>query len=259
MWGVSGVVVGSTLLWVVIALYLAGSLYWLYEVLVHGLRYEEPHVQYGPGDVQVRFLTIDNEAVVRQSVAELPPGLDDVWVVAEEPMDVPGANVAVVPDEFECEATNKGRALEWARRHVPCDREFVLFLDEDSHLKEFGGLPDADIVQLTERPLRTSSLLCFLAELNRIGFQIEQTAFPNIEVPLYACGAAASPSASPSNRTSAGTTRRSSRIGVPVACPRPRECEVRVRQRPRLEPGTAQPRGDVPTATSLDRGRPRGQ
>jgi hypothetical protein len=186
--GGGGVVVGSTLLWIVITLYLAGSLYWLYEVLVYGVHYERPDPEYGPEDVQVRFLTINNEAVVRQSVAQLPPELDDVWVVAEEPMDVPGANVAVVPDEFECEATNKGRALEWARRHVPCDREFVLFLDEDSHLREFTGLPDADIVQFTERPRRTSSLLCFLAELNRIGFQIEQTAFSHIEVPLYAWG-----------------------------------------------------------------------
>jgi hypothetical protein len=188
MVGVSGMVVGSTVLWVVIALYLAGTLYWLYEVLVHGLHFEHPAVEYGPEDVQVRFLTIDNEAVVRRSVEALPPELEDVWVIAEEPMDVPGATVAVVPDEFECEATNKGRALEWARRHVPCDREFVLFLDEDSHLQEFDGLPDADLVQFTERPRRTSSLLCFLAELNRIGFQIEQTAFPRIDVPLYAWG-----------------------------------------------------------------------
>jgi hypothetical protein len=138
--------------------------------------------------VQVRLLTIDNESVVRQSVAELPDELDDRWVVAEAPMDVPGARVAVVPDDFECDATDKGRALEWTRRNIHCDREFVLYLDEDSHLREFSGLPDADIVQFTERPRRTTSLLCVLAELNRIGFQVEQTAFADVEVPLYARG-----------------------------------------------------------------------
>lgn len=188
MVGGTGVVVGSVLLWVVISLYLAGSLYWLYEILGFGIYYVRPPTVYGAEDVQVRFLTIDNELVVRRAVEALPDELDDRWVVAEEPMDVPGANVAVVPDDFECDATNKGRALEWARRNLPCDREFVLYLDEDSHLQEFTGLPDADIVQLTERPRKTDSLLCHLAELNRIGFQIEQTAFANVEVPLYAWG-----------------------------------------------------------------------
>ena len=138
--------------------------------------------------MQVRFLTIDNEQVVNASVAKLPDKFDDVWVVAEERIEVSGANVAVVPDNFDCDATNKGRALEWARRDVPCDREYVLYLDEDSHLMEFSGLPDADIVQLTERPRRTGSLRCFLAELNRIGFQVEQTAFADIDMPLYAWG-----------------------------------------------------------------------
>lgn len=183
-----GEAVGSTLLWVVAALYLAGALYWLFEMLAFGIHYERPPVAYGPESVQVRFLTIDAERVVSESVAELPDELDDVWVVAETDLDVPGANVAVVPDDFECDATNKGRALEWARRHVTCDREFVLYFDEDSHLREFAGLPDADVVQLTERPRRTTSLLCFLAELNRIGFQIEQTAFADVDVPLYAWG-----------------------------------------------------------------------
>ena len=181
--------IGATiLLWVVVSLYLAGDLYWLYEVLVYAVRYEQPERSYGPEDVQVRLLTIDAEAVVRESVAALPAELDDRVVIAEEPIDVPGADVHVVPDDFECAATNKGRALEWARRHVPCDREFLLYLDEDSHVLEFNGLPDADIVQLREQPRRTSSLLSYFAEINRIGFQIEQRAFPSVAVPLYAWG-----------------------------------------------------------------------
>jgi hypothetical protein len=181
-------VTGSILLWVVMALYLAGSLYWLYEVLGFGVRYRPPPAVYGPTDVQVRILTIDNETVVRRTVEALPAALDDRHVVAEAPMDVPDASVHVVPEDFECDATNKGRALEWARRHVDCDREFVLYLDEDSHLREFSGLPDADVVQLTERPRRTTSLLCHLAEINRIGFQVEQRAFADVAVPLYAWG-----------------------------------------------------------------------
>ena len=178
----------TTLLWSVMSLYVAGGLYWLFEMGVYGWRYEEPSREYGPEDVQVRLLTIDAESVVQQSVDRLPAELRYRYVIAETPMEVSGAEVRVVPDSFECTATNKGRALEWARRTIDCDAEFVLYLDEDSHVLEFDGLPDADIVKLTEHPRRTSSLLTYLAEVNRIGFQIEQRAFPSISVPLYAWG-----------------------------------------------------------------------
>lgn len=178
----------SILLWAVLSLYLAGDLYWLYEVLVYGWRYRAPERVYGADDVQVRILTIDAESVVRESVERLPDELDERIVIAEQPLDVPDADVRVVPKSFDCAATNKGRALEWARRTVECDREFVLYLDEDSHVLEFDGLPDADIVQLTEHPRRTTSVLTYLAEINRIGFQIEQRAFPSLVVPLYAWG-----------------------------------------------------------------------
>jgi hypothetical protein len=178
----------SILLWTVLGLYLAGDLYWLYEMIGYGWRYSPPARRYGPSDVQVRILTIDNEAVVRETVRRLPAAFDERYVIAEEPIDVPGAEVRVVPDEFDCEATDKGRALEWARRSLPCDREFLLFLDEDSHLMQFGGLPDADIVQFNEHPRRTSSWLTYFCEINRIGFQIEQRAFPSLPIPLYAWG-----------------------------------------------------------------------
>ena len=178
----------TTVLWSVMSLYIAGGLYWLFEMTAYGWRYEDPAREYGPEDVQVRFLTIDAESVVQQSVDRLPEELTERYIIAEEPLTVSDATVRVVPDSFECSATNKGRALEWARRHTECDREFVLYLDEDSHVLEFEGLPDADIVQLTEHPRRTSSLLSYLAEVNRIGFQIEQRAFPAISVPLYAWG-----------------------------------------------------------------------
>ncbi|MEF8856825.1 MAG: glycosyltransferase family 2 protein [Haloplanus sp.] len=178
----------TVLFWSVLSLYLAGDLYWLYETLGHGLWYQSPTRRYGGRDVQVRILTVNNESVVRETVRRLPSSFDERYVIAEEPIDVPGAEVRVVPESFECNATNKGRALEWARRALPCDREFVLFLDEDSHLLEFGGLPDADIVQFNEHPRKTSSWIAYLCEINRIGFQIEQRAFPSIKIPLYAWG-----------------------------------------------------------------------
>jgi hypothetical protein len=178
----------TVLLWSVLSLYLAGDLYWLYEMLRYGLWARSPPRRYGGRDVQVRILTVDNASVVRDTVRRLPSSFEERYVIAEAPMDVPGAEVRVVPESFECDATNKGRALEWARRTLDCDREFVLFLDEDSHLLEFGGLPDADIVQFNERPRRTTSWLTYLCEINRIGFQIEQRAFPSLAVPLYAWG-----------------------------------------------------------------------
>lgn len=178
----------TVLFWSVLSLYLAGDLYWLYETLGYGLWYRSPTRRYGGRDVQVRILTVDNESVVREAVRQLPASFDERYVIAEEPMDVPGAEVRVVPESFECEATNKGRALEWARRTLPCDREFVLFLDEDSYLLEFGGLPDADIVQFNEYPRKTASWLTYFCEINRIGFQIEQRAFPSLKIPLYAWG-----------------------------------------------------------------------
>ncbi|WP_254841005.1 glycosyltransferase [Natronomonas marina] len=178
----------SVVLWTVLGLYLAGDLYWIYEMLWYGIRYRPPARQYGARDAQVRILTVNNESVVRETVRRLPDSFDERYVIAEEPMDVPGADVRVVPDDFECNATNKGRALEWARQTLSCDREFVLYLDEDSHLLEFGGFPDADIVQFNEHPRRTTSLLAYLCEINRIGFQIEQRAFPSLKIPLYAWG-----------------------------------------------------------------------
>lgn len=180
--------VATVLLWVVLSLYISGALYWSYEMVAHGVWYTSPPRRYGASSVQVRILTVGNEAVVRDTVRCLPSSFDEVYVVAEEAIDVPGADVLVVPDSFTCAATNKGRALEWARQSIDCDREFVLFLDEDSRLLEFGGLPDADIVQFNEYPRQTTSLLTFLCEIGRIGFQIEQQAFPSIEVPLYAWG-----------------------------------------------------------------------
>nr|WP_192813796.1 MULTISPECIES: glycosyltransferase family 2 protein [Halorubrum] len=181
------VVVG---LWVALALYGASTLWWLFEavVLARGGRVDPDDVEWGYDDVQVRILTIDAEAVVQATVNAVPAGLDDVRVIAEKPIDVEGADVHVVSEEFECDATNKGRAVEWARREVPCDREYVLYLDEDTIMAGFEGLPDADVVQFTEKPLYTGSRVAYLSEIFRVGYQYEQFAFHRLRYPLYAWG-----------------------------------------------------------------------
>jgi hypothetical protein len=177
-------------LWVALALYGASSAWWLFEsvVLARGGRVDPEEVEWGYDDIQVRILTVDAEGVVQATVNAVPDGLDDVRVIAEEPIDVDGADVHVVPDSFECAATNKGRAVEWARREVPCDREYVLYLDEDTIMAGFEGLPDADVVQFTEKPLYTGSRLTYLSEIFRVGYQYEQFAFHRLRYPLYAWG-----------------------------------------------------------------------
>ncbi|MFP4212042.1 MAG: leucyl/phenylalanyl-tRNA--protein transferase [Alkalispirochaeta sp.] len=120
------------LLWAVFILYSASVLFWIFEVavLARGQTVSADELVYGQEDVQVRILTIGAEAVVQATVDSIPDGVTDVRVVAERDIEIDGATVHVVPEEFECEATHKGRALEWARRNVPCTREFVLYLDE---------------------------------------------------------------------------------------------------------------------------------
>jgi len=177
-------------LWGFLGVYAFATFFWTYEVLTSRRDYEPPAVSYGPEECQLRILTVDAEAVVQKTVDALPadvaPG--DRHVIAEAPIDVDGATVHVVPDDFESRAANKGRALEWARQNVPCEREFVLFLDEDSHVLPFDGFPDADIVQFREWPEYTGSTLSFWCELVRIGYQAEQQGFGLPGVPLYAWG-----------------------------------------------------------------------
>ncbi|WP_256403082.1 glycosyltransferase family 2 protein [Halorubrum salinum] len=177
-------------LWIALALYGASAAWWLVEatVLARGGGVDPEEVEWGYDDVQVRILTIDAEPVVQATVNAVPDGIDDVRVIAEADIEVDGADVHVVPGTFECDATNKGRAVEWARRHVPCDREYVLYLDEDTIMSGFEGLPDADVVQFTEKPLYTGSRIAYLSEVFRVGYQYEQFAFHRLRYPLYAWG-----------------------------------------------------------------------
>ncbi|SFR63306.1 glycosyltransferase [Halogeometricum limi] len=180
----------SFVLWQLLLFHTLPVGYWLYMMVTYaGSRGDTtPPSVHGLGAVQARVLTVDAEAVVQRTVDSLPEGLDDVLVVAEKPIDVRGARVVVVPETFECEATNKGRAVEWARRAHPTDKEYVLYLDEDTLVGELDGIPDADVVQFRERPQRTGSLLAYLAEIHRVGFNTEQRGFGRLRYPLYAWG-----------------------------------------------------------------------
>lgn len=60
-------------------------------------------------------------------------------------------------ESFTCLAIHGGRALEWARQHGSCDAEDVLYLDEDTLVTDVTGVPDADVVQFSEKPLYTGS------------------------------------------------------------------------------------------------------
>ncbi|QSG10371.1 glycosyltransferase [Halapricum desulfuricans] len=177
-------------LWIALVLYGLSALWWLFEtvVLARGGSVGPDDVEWDLSDVQVRVMTIDAEAVVQGTVASIPDEIEDVHVVAEAPIDVDGAAVHVVPESFECAATNKGRAVEWARRNVPCSKEYVLYLDEDTIVTDFHGLQDADVVQFTEKPLYTGSRIAYLSEVFRVGYQFEQFGFHRLRYPLYAWG-----------------------------------------------------------------------
>lgn len=179
----------AILLWAALAVYGFSSLWWLLETLIlaRGWRPDEQEA-WALEDIQVRILTIDAEEVVQSTVDALPEEIADVRIIAEREIDVDGATVHVVPDSFECEATNKGRAVEWARRHVDCEAEYVLYLDEDTIVTDLTGLPDADFVQFTEKPIFTGSRLTYLAEIFRTGYQFEQLGFHRLRYPLYAWG-----------------------------------------------------------------------
>ena len=175
-------------LWGVTLLFGATALVWFVLTTVVGAGHETPPNEYGLDEVQVRIMTVDAAEVVQETVDSLPDGLDDVHVIAESPVDVRGATVHAVPDEFSCRAVRKGRAQEWARQALDCRKEFVLYLDEDSVVESFDGLPDADIVQLREKPRRTDSSLSYLADVYRMGVQLEQRAFARLSIPLFAWG-----------------------------------------------------------------------
>lgn len=179
----------AVVLWGVLGVYGLSSLWWLLEVSVLSRGWQDTdQTEVGLDAVQLRVLTIAAERTVQATVDTIPDAVSDRHVIAERPVEIDGAEVHTVPDGFECEARRKGRAIEWARRAVPCEKEYVLYLDEDSMVGDLTGLPAGDVVQLSEHPLRTGSRLSYLCEIFRIGYQLEQRAFHRLSYPAYAWG-----------------------------------------------------------------------
>lgn len=145
-------------------------------------------LEWGPGDVQARILTVgDSREVVQRTVDSLPAGIGSAYVVSERPLEIDGADVRVVDPTFTSAAISKGRALEWARRNLPTEEEYVLFLDEDTVVEGFEGVPDADIVQFAEKPEPNGSTAAWLTEVFRVGNGTERAGFGRL-VPIYAWG-----------------------------------------------------------------------
>jgi len=179
----------AVFLWAALLVYGLSSLWWVVEVTVLSRGWGQNSEEvWGLDDIQVRVLTIDAEPVVQQTVNALPDDIADVRVIAEADISIDGAQVHIVPDEFDCNATNKGRAVEWARRNVDGDKEYLLYLDEDTLVTGLTGLPDADFIQFTEKPIYTGSRLTYLCEVFRTGYQFEQLGFHRLSYPLYAWG-----------------------------------------------------------------------
>jgi hypothetical protein len=181
----------AVVFWGTLILYGTSSLWWLFQVglLSRGWQAADP-TAVPLENVQVRILTVAAEETVQVTANTVPDAIAETHVIAERDIDIDGAAVHVVPESFTCAAQRKGRALEWAREQVPCEQEYVLYLDEDSILTEFQGLPAADIVQISEHPLRTGSWFTYLCEIFRIGYQFEQRAFHRFAYPPYAWGGA---------------------------------------------------------------------
>lgn len=175
-------VVGTSLA-VVVAYCLLWTRYRLRALLA-----DRPEPTWGLDDVQVRIVTVGNDPeTVQGTVDALPAGFGTPIVVSETPVDISDATVRVVPSSYTvAHATDKARAMEWARTALGGDEEYVLYLDEDTHVPDFEGLPDADIVQLRRRPGRTDSLLVQLMEVHRAGILRKELGFGSI--PFHAWG-----------------------------------------------------------------------
>lgn len=176
--------------WLIIGVFALGGSMWL-ALFALGRLYNEPPRTWGSDDVHVRVMTVgENVDVIQRTVSEAARYLDDIHVVSEQNIDIDQATVHVVPEDFESDAIRKGRAHDWAAQHLEHDREYVLYLDEDTTVTGFDGLPDRDIVQFMELPQYSDSFFSWLTEVHRVGYQREIRAFPNISYPLYLWGGA---------------------------------------------------------------------
>lgn len=138
-------------------------------------------------DVTVRILTAgDAEDVVQNTVNSVSDTDAAIQVISENPIDIDSATVHVVPSSFDVKADNKARALEWANRNLT-KRDYILFLDEDSALDSVKEIPKGDLIQLREKPVKTNSVLCWLASIQRFGVEEESYYFSSSN-PRYVWG-----------------------------------------------------------------------
>lgn len=177
--------------YLILLCFAGGSLIWAVFYSL-GLYREPEETVWDEDDVQVRIVTKGTHPqVVKQTVESALHWFDDVNVVTDAQMDVTvPADVFVVPESFHARAKHKGRALVWASKNIPCEKEYVLYLDEDTIVTGFDGLPDKDIVQILEKPRKTESLVAHLIEVTRVGFQQEVVGFSSISYPMYLWGGA---------------------------------------------------------------------
>jgi hypothetical protein len=158
---------------------------------VLGRFYDEPVRAWKKDDIQVRVMTVGtNREVIQRTVDTADQYFDDIHVVSEEKVDIRKAEVHVVPESFESDAIRKGRASDWAVKNIDHDREYNLYLDEDTIVTGFDGIPDFDIVQFLELPQYNGSYLTYLTEVSRVGYQNEMMLFPYTKYPPYLWGGA---------------------------------------------------------------------
>lgn len=172
-------------------LYGFASLTWLINCFVLPyIKDARENIKWQESDVQIRIMTVDNESTVKKSCEAARNYFSNIVIISEKDMDSINCDVHVVPESFSSKAINKGRALEWARKNVDFNGEYVIYLDEDTIIKNFDGIPDSDIVQFREMPTLTGSLISYFTEVYRTGYQYEQVSFNFYKYPIYVWGGA---------------------------------------------------------------------
>lgn len=116
IWGVelpeTGVLF-SVVLWVIVLVYTLPVGYWLYLIMLYGLKNSEPGVSLVPcglDEFQVRILTIDNEQVVQHTVDNLPKGFTDVVVIAEREIEIEGGECLGGSERLQLPGVRQGES-----------------------------------------------------------------------------------------------------------------------------------------------------
>lgn len=162
---------------------------WVLHAIIAPSFFKQPtELTWNSNNIQVRILTVDNHSLCKTTAEYASEYFDDIHIISETTIkNISGSTIHTVPSSFKCDATRKGRALEWARQNITCEKEYVLYLDEDTLITDFQGLPDVDICQFTETPMQSNSLLTFYTEIYRSGYQTEQRSFNLLKYPGWRC------------------------------------------------------------------------